>query len=96
MKHFLAACLLTSLVACAAILGSGPHVPNEYQGTIQITVENAWGKDICVVTIFAGDANNADNWLGTKSKKVNLPPGAARVFSIKPGRYHVVGGFCDN
>lgn len=94
MKQLLTASLLTSLVACAAFFGHGPHVPDDYQGTTQVTIANAWDHELCAFLIFEGSPN-VENWLGDKSKKQNIAPGATRVFSIKPGTYHVIGGFCD-
>jgi hypothetical protein len=91
MKHLL---LLAPLVGCALFLGHGPHVPSDYQGTTQVTVTNAWDHELCAFSVFKdGDGN--ENWLGDKSKKQNIAPGASRVFSIKPGTYHVIGGFCE-
>ena len=94
MKHLLCVSAVT-LVACGALFGTGPHVPGSYQGTTQITVANAGDRDICAFMIFAADDSRADNWLGDKSKRQSIAPGATKTFSIKPGTYHIVGAFCD-
>lgn len=85
---------LVSLGACDVLFGQGPHVPAAYQGAAQITVANAWDHELCTFTVFAGDSTG-DNWLGDGSKRQAIPPGANRTFSIKPGVYHVIAGFCD-
>lgn len=94
MKQLLSVAAV-SLVGCAAFFGHGPRVPDDYQGTTQITVANAADKPLCAFMLWAGDSSAADNWLGDKSKKEDLQPGATRTFSIRPGVYHIVGGFCD-
>lgn len=88
-----AALALGGLGACTWFLGSGPHVPGAYQGTTPVTVVNAWNRELCVFAIYQG-APDSDNWLGTKSKQQNIAPGGRLTFNIKPGVYHVVGGFC--
>ena len=91
----LAAVALGVLGACGALFGQGPHVPGAYQGTTPITVVNAWDRELCAFTIFQSAAES-DNWLGTRGKQQNLAPGERRTFNIKPGVYHVLGGFCHD
>lgn len=101
MRHLFSSSLLASglavasLGACSLFLGNAPHVPSDFAGTTQITVANASDRDLCVFAIFANDPNHMENWLGDKSRKQNIAPGGTRVFSIKPGVYHVLGGYCD-
>ena len=90
-----ATCLaLGTLGACGMLFGKGPHVPTTYQGTTQLTVVNAGDRQVCVVSLFQ-DTRAIENWLGDKGKEQLLAPGERRVFAIKPGTYHVMGGFCD-
>jgi hypothetical protein len=98
MKHLLSVTIaFASLtVACSAFLGHGPHVPGPYAGATEITIVNAGDAPVCLVSLFQdGVSSGKDNWLGDKSKQANLAPGARQTFSIKPGTYHVLGGFCD-
>lgn len=94
MKHLLSVSALGALAACSAFLGKGPHVPGAYQGTTDITVVNAGDADVCVFSL-SQDHGPDDNWLGEKGKLQNLGPGARRTFAVKPGIYHVLGGFCS-
>ncbi len=95
MKHLSPAIAALALGACSWLLGSGPHVPSAYQGTTPVTVVNSSDHELCAFKIFEGNPDN-DNWLGDKTKQQNLAPGAKRTFNVKPGVYHVIGGFCDS
>jgi hypothetical protein len=90
----LATVSLGALTACGALGAKGPHVPARYQGTTTVTLANAWDHELCVFAISA-TAEVDDNWLGDAGNRQSLPPGTRRTFDIKPGTYHVVGGFCE-
>ena len=92
MKHRFA---LLFLGGCSFLLGKGPHVPSDYQGTTEITVANAWDHPLCVFSLSEQADARLDNWLGDRSKQQTVAPGARRTFAIKPGVYHVIGGYCD-
>jgi len=77
------------------LLGKAPHVPSAYQGTTQITVTNAWERPLCAFSLDAGAVRNTENWLGDGHNLQAIAPGASRTFAVKPGTYHVLGGFCD-
>ena len=85
-----------TLGACGALFAKGPHVPSAYQGTTEITVANAFDRELCVFMMFQnGGATPSENWLGDHSKQQNIAPGGRRTFSVKPGTYNVIGGYCQ-
>ncbi|HEY0251059.1 MAG TPA: hypothetical protein VGC41_06005 [Kofleriaceae bacterium] len=81
--------------SCSWFLGEGPHVPNDYQGSAQVTVVNAYDHPMCIFALWTKDLGD-DNWLGTPARRKPIPPGGTHVYSVKPGAYHVGGGFCDS
>ncbi|HEY4058016.1 MAG TPA: hypothetical protein VGM39_15485 [Kofleriaceae bacterium] len=92
MKFAVVAVLLGG---CSYFVGEGPHIPDAYKGTMQITIVNAHDQPLCEFHLWSGEFAN-DNWLGTPARRKDVAPGATRTFSIKPGAYRVIGGFCDS
>ncbi len=85
MKQLLALSLVSSLVACAAFLGTGPHVPTAYQGTVKVTVANASDAEMCIFGLMAGN-DQGENWLGDKSKAETVLPGRAAQLRRQTGQ----------
>jgi len=101
MKHVfstpvLCGLALGALAACGALFGKGPHVPDAYAGTTQVTIANAGDAEICVFTMFSDGGSSEDNWLGDKTKAQVLKPKERHSYNIKPGTYHVNAGFCQD
>ncbi|HEY0249915.1 MAG TPA: hypothetical protein VGC41_00225 [Kofleriaceae bacterium] len=85
--------LVILLIVSACIFGRKPHVPGDYEGSTQVTVVNSNLLPLCMFRLFTTKVDD-DNWFGTNANMMEVPSGGTYVFHVKPGTYHVDGGWC--
>lgn len=88
-------CMLAALCGCGI---TGRYLPHDIKGETPLVVENAWGGDICVLTIAPSGAKDPENYNVLRSTLTGPRPlkgDEKATFKLKPGRYSLYMSSCQ-